>query len=244
MLGTIVNALAIVAGGLIGLFFRTGIGPRYEESIRMALGLAVALVGVRGALVGGDILVLIFSLVIGTVLGEWLDIEGRMHGFGQWLQARMASRKKDGGESASISTATATSTFGHAFVSASLLFCVGSMAIVGSLESGLSGNHQTLFAKASLDGLIAVVFASSLGAGVLLSALPVLLYQGSITMAATLLKPLLTAATVVNMSAVGGLLIVAIGMNLLGVTKIRVGNMLPAIFLPLLYQLLHQFFQG
>ncbi|NLZ17437.1 MAG: DUF554 domain-containing protein [Desulfobulbaceae bacterium] len=230
MLGTLVNALAIIAGGLIGLLFRKGIGPRYEESIRMALGLAVALVGAKGAILAeSELLVLIFSLVIGTIIGEWLDIEGRLEHFGQWLQQRM-SRGQSGGNA----------SFGRAFVSATLLFCVGSMAIVGSLESGLSGNHQTLFAKASLDGLISVVFASAQGPGVLLSAVPVLFYQGSITMAATLLKPLLTAATVANMSAVGGLLIVVIGINLLGITKIRVGNMLPAIFLPLAYQLLRQ----
>lgn len=232
MLGTLVNAVAIVAGGLIGLLFRKGIGPRYEESIRMALGLAVALVGAKGAILAeSELLVLIFSLVIGTVIGEWLDIEGRMEAFGQWLQKQMPGGQNGGNAS-----------FGRAFVSATLLFCVGSMAIVGSLESGLSGNHQTLFAKASLDGMIAVVFASSQGPGVLLSAVPVLLYQGSLTMAATLLKPLLTAVTVANMSAVGGLLIVVIGINLLGITKIRVGNMLPAIFLPLLYQLLRQLF--
>lgn len=231
MLGTLVNALAIIAGGLIGLMFRKGIGPRYEESIRMALGLAVALVGAKGALLAeNELLVLIFSLVIGTVIGEWLDIEGRLERFGQWLQERMNRGQKSSGNA----------SFGRAFVSATLLFCVGSMAIVGSLESGLTGNHQTLFAKASLDGLISVVFASAQGPGVLLSAVPVLLYQGSITMAATLLKPLLTAATVANMSAVGGLLIVVIGINLLGITKIRVGNMLPAIFLPLIYQLLLQ----
>ncbi len=230
MLGTLVNALAIIAGGLIGLFFRKGIGPRYEESIRMALGLAVALVGIKGAILAeSDLLVLIFSLVLGTVIGEWLDIEGHLHRFGEWLQKRIPGKGAHG-----------TSSFGRAFVSATLLFCVGSMAIVGSLESGLSGNHQTLFAKASLDGMIAVVFASSQGPGVLLSALPVLLYQGSITLAASLVKPLLTVATVANMSAVGGLLIAVIGINLLGITKIRVGNMLPAIFLPLLYQLLRQ----
>lgn len=174
---------------------------------------------------------MIFSLVIGTVIGEWLNIEGRLDHFGTWLQKRLPRGKNNG-----------TATFGRAFVSATLLFCMGSMAIVGSLESGLSGNHQTLFAKAALDGLISVVFASSQGAGVLLSALPVLLYQGSLTMAAALLKPLLTAVTVANMSAVGGLLIVVIGGNLLGITKIRVGNMLPAIFLPLIYQLLRQIF--
>ena len=232
MLGTLVNAAAIVAGGMIGLFFRTGIGPRYEESIRMALGLAVALVGAKGAILAeSELLVLIFSLVIGTVIGEWLDIEGRLEYFGKWLQKHMPSGKNG-----------SNACFGRAFVNATLLFCVGSMAIVGSLESGLSGNHQTLFAKASLDGLIAVVFASSQGPGVLLSALPVLLYQGSLTMAATLLKPLLTAVTVANMSAVGGLLIVVIGINLLGITKIRVGNMLPAIFLPLVYQVLRHIF--
>ena len=232
MLGTLVNAVAIVAGGLIGLLFRSGIGPRYKKSIRMALGLAVALVGAKGAILAeNELLVLIFSLVIGTVIGEWLDIEGRMERFGKWLQNRMPGGQNGGNAS-----------FGSAFVSATLLFCVGSMAIVGSLESGLSGNHQTLFAKASLDGLIAVVFASSQGPGVLLSALPVLLYQGSLTMAATLLKPLLTAVTVANMSAVGGLLIVVIGINLLGITKIRVGNILPAIFLPLVYQVLRHIF--
>lgn len=236
MLGTLVNAVAIVAGGLTGLLFRKGIGPRYEESIRMALGLAVALVGAKGAILAeSELLVLIFSLVIGTVIGEWLDIEGRMERLGKWLQDRLQRRmpgNKDGGNTG----------FSRAFVSATLLFCVGSMAIVGSLESGLSGNHQTLFAKASLDGLISVVFASSQGPGVLLSAAPVLLYQGSLTLAATLLKPLLTAVTVANMSAVGGLLIVVIGSNLLGITKIRAGNMLPAIFLPLVYQLLRQLF--
>ncbi len=236
MLGTLVNAVAIVAGGLTGLLFRKGIGPRYEESIRMALGLAVALVGAKGAILAeSELLVLIFSLVIGTVIGEWLDIEGRMERLGKWLQDRLQRRmpgNKDGGNAG----------FSRAFVSATLLFCVGSMAIVGSLESGLSGNHQTLFAKASLDGLISVVFASSQGPGVLLSAAPVLLYQGSLTLAATLLKPLLTAVTVANMSAVGGLLIVVIGSNLLGITKIRAGNMLPAIFLPLVYQLLRQLF--
>lgn len=236
MLGTLVNAAAIVAGGLIGLLFRKGIGPRYEESIRMALGLAVALVGAKGAILAeSELLVLIFSLVIGTVIGEWLDIEGRMERLGKWLQDRLQRRmpgNKDGGNTG----------FSRAFVSATLLFCVGSMAIVGSLESGLSGNHQTLFAKASLDGLISVVFASSQGPGVLLSAAPVLLYQGSLTLAATLLKPLLTAVTVANMSAVGGLLIVVIGSNLLGITKIRAGNMLPTIFLPLVYQLLRQLF--
>ncbi|MDO5674193.1 MAG: DUF554 domain-containing protein [bacterium] len=236
MLGTLVNAAAIVAGGLIGLFFRKGIGPRYEESIRMALGLATTLVGAKGAILAeSELLVLIFSLVIGTVIGEWLDIEGRMEHFGKWLQ-QWLQRRMPGGKNGG------NADFGRAFVSATLLFCVGSMAIVGSLESGLSGNHQTLFAKASLDGLISVVFASSLGPGVLLSALPVLLYQGSLTLAATLLKPLLTAVTVANMSAVGGLLIVVIGGNLLGVTKIRVGNMLPAIFLPLIYQLLRHLF--
>ena len=236
MLGTLVNAVAIVAGGLTGLLFRKGIGPRYEESIRMALGLAVALVGAKGAILAeSELLVLIFSLVIGTVIGEWLDIEGRMERLGKWLQDRLQRRmpgNKDGGNAG----------FSRAFVSATLLFCVGSMAIVGSLESGLSGTHQTLFAKASLDGLISVVFASSQGPGVLLSAAPVLLYQGSLTLAATLLKPLLTAVTVANMSAVGGLLIVVIGSNLLGITKIRAGNMLPAIFLPLVYQLLRQLF--
>jgi len=124
---------------------------------------------------------------------------------------------------------------------ASLMYCVGAMAIVGSLESGLSGNHETLYAKSLLDGIGSILFASTLGIGVLFSAVPVFLYQGSITLAASALKPFLIPAVVDQMSAVGGLLIVAIGLNLLEIKKLKIGNMLPAIFIPLIYQIIKSF---
>jgi uncharacterized membrane protein YqgA involved in biofilm formation len=227
MLGTIVNALAIVAGSLLGLLCNQGIPEHYKQTVLQGVGLSVILIGWKNALLADNLLVVIVSIVAGALLGEWLRIEGRLEGLGQWLEARIAAGTGN------------TSSVARGFVTASLVYCVGSMAIVGSLESGLTGQHQTLFAKSILDGVISVVFASAMGIGVLLSALSVLLYQGVLTLAAVLLKPLLTPAVVSQMTSVGGLLIVAIGLNMLGMVKIRVGNLLPAIFLPLLAHLLH-----
>jgi len=223
MLGTIVNALAIIAGGLIGLLFAKGIAEKYKQTILQGVALSVILVGWKSALATDQLLIVIVSMVAGATIGEGLNIEGKLEQLGQWLEARVSA----GGDSG----------LARGFVTASLVFCVGSMAIVGSLESGLTGNHQTLFAKSILDGVISIVFASTLGAGVLFSSAAVFLYQGLITLAAVFLKPLLAAATVAQMTAVGGLLIVAIGLNMLGMVKIRVGNLLPAIFLPLVYAL-------
>lgn len=223
MLGTIVNALAIIAGSLAGLFFHKGIAENYKQIVLQGVGLSVVLIGWKSALAADNLLVVILSIVVGAILGEWLAIESKLEWLGQFLENKVTSRSSD------------TSSFARGFVTASLVFCVGSMAIVGSLESGLTGNHQTLFAKAVLDGVISVIFASAMGLGVLFSSVAVLLYQGLITLAAVFLKQYLVATTIQQMTAVGGLLIVAIGINMLGILKIRVGNMLPAIFLPLLY---------
>ena len=149
-----------------------------------------------------------------------MEIEAKLERLGRWLGGSF-SRAKEG--------------FTQGFVTASLIFCVGSLAIVGSLESGLTGDHQTLFAKSILDGVTSVILTSSLGIGVMFSALSIFLYQGSITLAASFVKPLLVPEVISQMTAVGGLLIIAIGLNLLEMTKIRIGNMLPAIFIPLLY---------
>ena len=227
MLGTIVNTIAIIAGSLVGLLLRGGIPAHYKRTIIQALSLAVILIGLKGALQTDAILLVIFSMVIGTVIGELLRIEDRLEGLGQWFEARLAN---------------AGNGIAKGFVTASLVYCVGSMAIVGSLESGLAGNHQTLFAKSVLDGVSAIIFASSLGIGVLFSAVSVFLYQGGLTLGAAFIKQFLVPETVSQMSAVGGLLIMAIGLNLLEVQKIRVGNMLPAVFIPLLYFMLRQVF--
>ena len=226
MLGTIVNTVAIIAGSLIGLLFKGSIPEKYGKTIMHAIGLAVILIGLKAALKTDDILIIIISLAIGSVIGELLRIEKRLEQLGKRL-GRLVSGDNDG--------------VAKGFVTASLIYCVGAMAIVGALESGLSGNHQTLFAKSLLDGIGSILFASTLGIGVLFSALSVFFYQGAITMAASTLKPFLTPGVVAQMSAVGGLLILAIGINLLEIKKLKIGNMLPAIFIPLIYQILKQF---
>ena len=225
MLGTVVNALAIVAGSVTGLLFKGGIPRNYNQTVMQAIALEVILIGFKGSLKGDDFLLVIFSLAIGSILGEWFRIEARLEQLGNWLQSRFSV----GGDG-----------IARGFVSASLLFCVGSMAIVGALESGLSGNHQTLFAKSVLDGITAVIFASTFGIGVLFSAVAVLFYQGLITLTASFMSQFLVPATISQMTAVGGLLIMAIGFNILEIKRIRVGNMLPAIFLPLVYFMLRQ----
>lgn len=226
MLGTIVNTAAIIVGSLIGLLFKGSIPEKYSKTIMHGIGLAVVLIGLKTALKTDDPLVIIISLAIGCVVGELLRIEDRLEGVGKWL-GHLVSGDQEG--------------LAKGFVAASLIYCVGAMAIVGSLESGLSGNHQTLFAKSLLDGIGSILFASTLGAGVLFSAVPVFIYQGAITLAASVLKQFLIADVIVQMSAVGGLLILAIGINLLEIKKLKIGNMLPAIFMPLFYQIFKQF---
>ncbi len=223
MLGTIVNTLSIIVGSLIGLLLRGGIPERYSQTTMHAIGLAVVLIGLKTALETKAILVVILSLAVGSILGELLRIEDKLQQLGNWIGRRLSQNSQG---------------IAKGFVSASLLYCVGAMAIVGAMESGLAGNHQTLYAKSILDGIGSVIFASTLGIGVLFSAVSVFLYQGFITLAASFLKQFLVPDVVSQMSAVGGLLITAIGIGLLEITKIKIGNMLPAIFIPLVYQML------
>ena len=223
MLGTLVNTGAIIAGSLVGMtLFRGRISTRTNESIMKALALAVILIGIKNAMSGQNTMLVIFSLVIGTYIGEQIDIESAMNRLGSWIETRL--KGSDSG-------------FSKAFVTTSLIYCVGSMSILGALESGLKGQHEILYAKTMLDGVSSIIFSSTLGIGVLFSALPVLLYQGAITLGAGFLKDLLTDPVIADMSGIGGLLIIAIGLNILEVKAIRVGNMLPAIFIPILYAL-------
>ena len=225
MLGTIVNTLAIIVGSLLGIVFRGSIPNKYQVTIMQAISLAVILIGLKMAFKTDAILLVIFSLVIGSILGEFLRIEERLENLGKRLETKFAK---------------AGNGIAKGFVVASLVYCVGSMAIVGSMESGLTGNHQTLFAKSALDGLSSIIFASSFGIGVLFSSISVFIYQGVITLTASLMKPFLIPPVINQMSGVGGLLIMAIGFNLLEIKTIKVGNMLPAIFIPLIYYMLKQ----
>lgn len=217
MLGTLVNTFAIVLGGFLGLLFGGVLTDKIKTTVIQGIGLAVLLIGLSMALQTKNPLVIIASLVIGGIIGESVDIELRLHQFGQWLEKKVPN----GGESG---------RFTKAFVTASLIYCVGAMAIMGSLESGLNGNHTILYAKSMLDGISAIVFASSMGAGVIVSAVPVLLYQGGITLSAGLIQGVLSGAVIAEMSATGGLLILGIGLNILQIAEIKVGNLLPGIF--------------
>ena len=220
MFGTFINTLSIIAGGLIGLLFRKGIPEKYNVSVIYAIGLAVILVGLKSAFKSDDLLLVIFSMAIGSVIGELLRIEDHLENLGNWFEYKLSG---------------AADGISRGFVTASLVYCIGSMAIVGAMESGLTGNHQTLYAKSVLDGITSIIFASTFGVGVLFAAASVFVYQGLITIAAASLKHVLVTPVINQMSAVGGLLIMAIGFNLLDMQKLKVGNMLPAIFVPLAY---------
>jgi len=226
LFGTIVNVIAIMAGSLTGILFHGGIPEKYNKIVVNAISLAVIIIGIKGAMKSDELLIIIFSLAVGSIAGEFLRIEDTLESFGQKMEQRFS--KKDSG-------------FYTGFVTSTLLFCVGSMAVVGALESGLAGNYQVLFAKSALDGIMSVILASSFGIGVFFSAFPVFVYQGSITMAAIFVKPFLVPEVVNQMSSVGGVLIMAIGINLLGAAKIRIGSMLPAIFLPLIWFIIKHF---
>jgi len=216
LLGTIVNFIAIILGGLAGVLFGKAFPDRLKSTVIQGIGLTVMIIGLQMALKTSNVLIVIASLVIGGIIGESINIEARLNDFGRYLEKKLSGK----GEG----------QFTKAFVTTSLIYCVGAMAIVGSLEDGLNGNHSILFAKSALDGITAIIFSSSMGIGVLFSAVPVFLYQGSISLFAGLLQGLLSDAVVVEMSAVGGLLIFGIGINLLGIKEIKVGNLLPGIF--------------
>ena len=220
MIGTLINVVTILVGSAIGLLLRRGMKESMSRTVMQGLGLCVILIGVQGAIKTGNTLLVILSMVVGGVLGSLLDIEGKMNRLGAFAQRKL-TRGDQGG-----------STFAQGFVSASLVFCVGAMAVVGALDSGIRGDHTTLIAKSALDGVASIVFASSLGVGVMLSAVPVLVYQGSIALLGTAIAPLLSDAVITEMSAVGGLLIFGIGVNMLLEKDIKVANLLPAIFIP------------
>jgi uncharacterized membrane protein YqgA involved in biofilm formation len=227
MLGPVVNALTVVVCSLLGCFIIRGVPPRFEETVKKGLGLAIVYLGVKGALENQRVLLLIMSIVIGAAVGELIDIDGLMKRLGQWVESRLFSKKN-----AQAANRKGGEAFVKGFASASILFCTGSMTIVGSLQSGLQGNHETLFAKSILDGTISLVFGASMGLGVAFSAVTVLVSEGGIALAASAIKGLLTQEIIREMSAVGSLLVAAIGFNFFEIKEIRVANLMPAIFVP------------
>lgn len=217
LLGTIVNAVAVALGATVGLFLPQ-IRDRTKETIIHGLSLAVILIGISMALTdSSDILLIIIGLVAGGLLGEWWNIEGQLMKFGAFVESK--THKMSG------------SGFAEAFVASSLVFCVGAMAIVGPIQSGIGGSNQTLFAKSLIDMFTALVFATTLGFGVIFSALSVFVYEGFVaTVAYFAGTAIQNEAVIACMIATGGLLIVGIGINLMGLKKISVGNLLPGMF--------------
>lgn len=228
MISVFINVGAVLLGGTVGLFFNRSFPQHIADTVMKGLALCVLYIGISGALEGNYILVTILSVALGGAIGEWLDLDGKLNRLGQKLEQQFGGK-------GNAAEGRPRKSLAEGFVSASMLFCVGAMAIVGSLQSGLVGDHSTIIAKSLIDGIAAVLLASSLGAGVLFSAGAVLLYQGSIVLLAETLEPLLDAATVAEMSCAGSLLIVGLALNMLDLTHLKVTNYIPAVFLPMLF---------
>ncbi|MBQ8850530.1 MAG: DUF554 domain-containing protein [Clostridia bacterium] len=233
-LGTVVNVLAIIIGTLIGMLFKRGMKERFQAIMMQACGLATMFIGLSGALEmilsvsedgglkAGSTMLIVISLILGGLLGELINIEKLLDSFGEKLKGAVKAKGDN--------------KFVEGFVTSSLVVCVGAMAICGPLEEGLTGNSQTLFIKAILDLVIIIVFASVYGIGAGFSAIPLGLYQGLITVFAAFISPYLSDALITNLSGVGSVLIFAVGLNLIFPKKIRVGNLLPALIVPVLYE--------
>ncbi|MBP8629119.1 MAG: DUF554 domain-containing protein [Negativicutes bacterium] len=214
MKGTLVNTVAVLVGSGLGVLLKTGLAEKYKETVMQTLGLAVGIIGIKMALASENFIMVILSLVIGAIMGEYFTLNKKIDNLGQKLTAKCGEKYGD---------------VGVGFVTASLIYCIGAMAIVGALQDGINGDAGILYAKALLDGISAIVFAATLGIGVSLSALSILVYQGSITLLAGVLQPLLIPAVITEITATGGVLIIAIALSMLNILKIRIANLLPSM---------------
>lgn len=225
-LGTVINVAAIVAGGLIGLIFSRAISARYQETLMQAIGVCVIFVGISGAvqemmtvtadgLQSGGTMMIVISYAVGSLLGEWINLEHRIEQFGIWLKVKTGNAKEK--------------MFVDGFVTASLTVSIGAMAVVGAIQDGITGDYSTLALKAVLDMVIVCVMSASMGKGCVFSAIPVGVFQGTITLLARLIQPIMTERALSNLSLTGSILIFCVGINLLWEKKLKVANMLPSI---------------
>lgn len=217
MTGVLVNTGTILIGSVVGLLFKKGIPERVTNAVMIGLGLCTLYIGIDGALQGENVLIVIASMVLGAIVGTLLDIDGAINRLGKWIEGKF---QKQGGGKVSVA---------EGFVTASLLFCVGAMTINGSLNAGISGDNSLLFTKSMLDLFSSIMLTASLGFGVMLSAVFVFVFQGALTLLAGVLAPALTPLAIAEMTCAGSLIIVAIATNLIGITKIKVADYLPAI---------------
>ncbi|HPD90645.1 MAG: DUF554 domain-containing protein [Clostridia bacterium] len=223
MIAVLVNGAAILVGGSIGLLLKKGIPEEMGSLIMKGMALCVIYIGISGAFEGENTMVAILSMMIGAILGHLMKLDYRLNQFAQKIERKM---KKDDSKD--------KSTVAEGFVTATLLFCIGAMAIVGSLQAGLAGDYEMLFTKSAMDGISSVIFAATLGLGVLLASVPVVIYQGLIVVIAGFAAPYLSDYIIGEMTCVGSLLIVAIALNMLGITQIKIMNLMPAVLIPIL----------
>jgi len=243
MIATVVNACAVLVGSLLGLLLRSRIKDSFKAIVQIGAGVTSVIIGIKMALAGQKIVYLALSLIIGGILGEWWRIENGILALGEKLK-RLAPVASGRARPAALAPAAgvrgaapagAGSEFGYGFLNASVLFCVGAMALVGSFKAGAEGNYELIFTKSVMDGFMAIVLTAAMGIGVGFSALSVLVYQGILTIAAVWLAPLVTPALLTELTGVGGALVIMIGINLLGLAKLRTANFLPSLLLIVLF---------
>lgn len=226
MIGTIINVILVVVGGIVGLLFGGKLPQRVREAVLSILGLFTMGLGLQMFLETNNVLIVLAALLAGTLLGEWWEIESWLERFGETLKARFSK----------VSGRQDLSRFVEGFLTASILFCVGPMAILGSIQDGLTGDFSLLATKAMMDGFAALAFASTMGLGVIFSSIAVFLFQGGISLLAVQVQNVITAAMIAEMSAAGGVILTGIALsNILNIRKIRTGNALPALFLAPLF---------
>ncbi|OON91329.1 MAG: hypothetical protein ATN33_01440 [Epulopiscium sp. Nele67-Bin001] len=226
-LGTIVNATLIIIGSLMGLGFKKGIPKGFETIILNGIALTVCVMGIDYALASTNILQVIVSIVLGSIIGEWWNIERALEKFGNNIKKKLLTKIKFD-----------NSTFVEGMMTATLLYCVGSMTIMGALDSGLRGEHSILFTKSFMDGITSILFANSMGIGVMFSVIPLVIYQGLITLFAATIEPFLDPMLIEQISAVGGILLIGLSLNILEIKHIKVANMLPAMLIMVIIFLL------
>lgn len=226
MIGVIVNVITVIIGSTVGLLLKKGIPEKVSHAAMIGLGACTLYIGISGSLCGENVLILIASVVLGTIIGTLLDIDGAIN----LLANKVETKFKKASSGVSVA---------EGIISATLLFCVGSMTVTGSIQAGLTGDNSLLITKAMLDLVSSMMLASSLGIGVLLSAVAVFIIQGGLVLLAGLISPLLSTGAINEMTCAGSILIIMIGTNLMGITKIKVANFLPAIVLaPIIYNLI------
>ncbi len=234
-MGTAINAVAVFIGATVGILIKGGLPKRFQDTVTGAIALCTMFIGISGAMSGmlaiadgglttNDTMMMIGSLILGALTGELIDIERKLENLGEWCKTRISGDQDK------------TGSFVEAFVTSSLLFCVGAMAIVGALEDGLNHNYDILIAKSVMDAVMAIVLTASLGIGVYFSIIPIIVYQGGVTLLAGFVRPYLNETVIGRMSFVGSILIFALGINLLFGKKVKIGNLLPAMFFPLVLQ--------